>query len=180
MPEIQPDITSYSFDPSHPFTCVPPFEGESIASFLYRFRQAEGNRISAAKDLGKILEVGTAITRWEDLLFGGRKPKQKQVEALSKVTRVEVDRLWQMFPPKGERSQPNTIRVCAACCLEDSYHRIAWQFYSTAGCDRHRLRLLPRCWGCEKPFLVEGLLKQQNCVHCGMSFKKMVKRQKNY
>jgi hypothetical protein len=106
--------------------------------------------------------------------------QQKQVEALGKATRVEVARLWEMFPLKGERSQPSTIRICAACCLEDSYHRIAWQLYSTEGCDRHRLRLLPRCWGCEKPFSVEGLLKQQNCVHCGMPLKTMVKRQKAY
>lgn len=180
MPEKQSNLNCYSFDPEHPYTYVPPLEGESIASFLYRFRQAPGNRISTARQLGEILEVGTAIKRWEYLLFGGRKPKQKQVEALSKVTRVDVDRLWQMFPPKGDQSQPGTIRICAACCLEDSYHRIAWQLYSTEGCDRHRLRLLPRCWGCEKPFSVEGLLKQQNCVHCGMPFKTMVKRQKAY
>lgn len=170
----------YTFDPNHPYTIVHPLDGESIASFLYRFRRAKGNRISSARQLGEILEVGTVINRWEDLLFGGRKPKQKQVEALSKVTRVEVDRLWQMFPPKGERSQPHTIRICAACCLENSYHRIAWQLYSTEGCDRHRLRLLPRCWACEKNFSVEALLKEQRCVHCGMSFKSMVKKQKPY
>jgi hypothetical protein len=180
MAETQIDQTAYVFDPDHPFTCVSPLEGESIASFLYRFRRAEGNRISTASDLGKILEVGTAITRWEDLLFGGRKPKQKQVEALSQATKVSVNRLWQRFPPQGERSQPHTIRICAACCLEEPYHRIAWQLYSTAGCDRHRLRLLPRCWACEKNFSVESLLKQQNCAHCGMSFKSMVKKQKSY
>jgi hypothetical protein len=170
----------YTFDPNHPYTIIQPLDGESIASFLYRFRRAKGNRISSASQLGEILEVGTVINRWEDLLFGGRKPKQKQVEALSKVTQIEVDRLWQMFSPKGERSQPNTIRICAACCLETPYHRIAWQLHSTAGCDRHRLRLLPRCWACEKPFSVEALLKQQSCAHCGMSFKKMMKKQKAY
>jgi hypothetical protein len=83
--------------------------------------------------LGEILEVGTVINRWEDLLFGGRKPKPKQVEALSKATRVEADRLWQMFPPQGEQSHPNTVRIYAACCLEDSYHQIAWQLHSTEG-----------------------------------------------
>ena len=170
----------YTFDPNHPYTIVQPLDGESIASFLYRFRQAKGNRISSTSQLGKILEVGTAINRWEDLLFGGRKPKQKQMEALSKVTRVEVDRLWQMFPPKGERSQPNTIRICAACCLEHSYHRIAWQLYSTEGCDRHRLRLLPRCWACEEPFSVMGLLEAPECKRCSMPFKTMRKKQKSY
>ncbi|MBW4472722.1 MAG: TniQ family protein [Stenomitos rutilans HA7619-LM2] len=170
----------YTFDPNHPYTIVHPHAGESIASFLYRFRQAKGNRISSPSQLGAILEVGTAIKRWENLLFSGRKPQQKQVEALSKITQVEVDRLWQMFPPKGERSQPNTIRICAACCLEEPYHRIAWQLYSTAGCDRHRLRLLPRCWACEKNFSVEALLKEQKCAHCGMSFRSMVKKQKPY
>ncbi len=162
------------------FKYVEPKDGESIASFLYRFRQAKGNRISSPSQLGEILEVGTAIKRWEDLLFGGRKPQQKQVQALSKVTQVEVDRLWQMFPPKGQRSQPNTIRICAACCLEDPYHRIAWQLYSTAGCERHRLRLLPRCPACETPFSVIGLLEVPACKRCGMPFKTMQKRQKAY
>lgn len=180
MAETQIDQITYVFDPNHPFTCVSPLEGESIANFLYRFRRAKGNRISTASDLGKILEVGTAITRWEDLLFGGRKPKQKQVEALSQATKVPVDRLWQLFPPPGERSQPNTIRICAVCCLEDSYHRIAWQLYSTAGCDRHRLRLLPRCWACEKPFSVVGILEAKGCKHCGILFKTIAKKQKSY
>lgn len=180
MPEVQPTLSTYSFDPKHPFTYVSPLEGESIASFLYRFRRAKGNRLSSPSQLGKILEVGTAIKRWEDLLFGGRKPQQKQVQALSKITQVEVDRLWEMFPPLGERSQPNTIRICAACCLEDPYHRIAWQLYSTAGCERHRLRLLPRCPVCENPFSVIGLLEVPACKRCGMPFKTMQKRQKAY
>jgi len=180
MVETQNNQTTYVFDPNHPFTCVLPLEGESIASFLYRFRRAEGNRISTANDLGRILEVGTAITRWEDLLFGGRKLKQKQVEALSKITRVEVDRLRQMFPPKGERSQPKTIRICAACCHENSYHRIAWQLHSKNGCDRHCLRLLSKCWACEKPFSVVDLLEARGCRKCGMLFKSMLKKQKLY
>jgi len=180
VPEVQSDPALHSFDPKHPFTYVQPLEGESIASFLYRFRRAKGNRISTAGALGKIIEVGTAIKRWEDLLFGGRKPKQTQVEAISRVTGVSVDRLWQMFPPLGERSQPNTIRICAACCLEEPYHRIAWQLYSTAGCERHRLRLLPRCLACENPFSVIGLLEVPACKRCGMPFKTMKKRQKGY
>jgi len=162
------------------FKYVEPKDGESIASFLYRFRRAKGNRISSASQLGEILEVGTVINRWEDLLFSGRKPKQKQIEALSKVTQVEVDRLWQMFPPKGERSQPKTIRICAACCHEDSYHRIAWQLHSTHGCDRHCLRLLSKCWACEQPFSVVDLLDARGCRKCGMLFKSMLKKQKLY
>lgn len=168
------------FTPDYQFRYVEPLEGESIASFLIRFRRAKGNRISSESYLGEIVRIGTAIGRWEELLFEGRKPKQSQVEALSRVTGVTVDRLWEMFPPPREQSQPHTIRICAACCLEEPYHRIAWQLYSTAGCDRHRLRLLPRCWACEKNFSVESLLKQQNCAHCGMSFKSMVKKQKSY
>ena len=167
----------YTFDPNHPYTIVHPYAGESIASFLYRFRRAKGNRLSSPSQLGEILEVGTAIKRWENLLFGGRKPQQKQVEALSKVTRVEVDRLWEMFPPKGERSQPNTIRICAACCLENPYHRIAWQLYSTLRCDRHQLFLLPKCLGCKKPFSVVELPEAKGCKHCGMLFETMIKRQ---
>lgn len=175
----QTSLTTYLFDPKHPFTYVPPLEGESIANFLYRFRSAPGNRISTAGALGEILGVGTAIQCWENLLFGGRKPMQEEVEALSKVTRVEVDRLWQMFPPKGERSQPNIIRMCAACYQESPYHRITWQLHSTKGCERHRLKLLMKCPGCETRFPIPSLWGEGRCQNkkCGMRYSRMAKHQ---
>lgn len=173
-------MTDYSFEPGHPFTCVPPLEGESIASFLYRFRSAPGNRISSPSALGKILGIGTAINRWEKFFFGGRKPEQEEIEALSRVTRVDVDRLWQMFPPEGERSQPNIIRLCAACYEEGPYHRIAWQLRSARGCDRHKLKLLMKCPSCETLFPLPSQWVEGRCHNkkCGMRYTRMVKHQK--
>ncbi|MBD1871289.1 TniQ family protein [Cyanobacteria bacterium FACHB-471] len=160
------------------FKYVEPKDGESIASFIHRFRQAKGNRISSPSQLGEILEVGTAINCWENLQFG-RKPTQEEVAALSKVTRVETDRLWQMFPPKGERSQPNVIRLCAACYQEGPYHRIAWQLRSTRGCDRHKLKLLMKCPGCETLFPVPSRWVEGKCQNkkCGMRYSRMAKHQ---
>lgn len=161
------------------FNTIEPKEGESIASFLVRFRNAKANRISSATRLGEIVGADTPIHCWEKLFFN-QKPKQEQLEALGRVTRVEVDRLRQMFPAKGEQSPPRPIRMCAACCQKDSYHRIAWQYRSTRDCEFHRITLLTTCPNCKNSFSIDGLLNQsKKCGKCGMSFQAMVKNRVN-
>ena len=167
----------YSFDPEAPFTYVEPLDEESIASFLYRFRQAKGNRISSPSYLGELADIGFAVCRWEKLRFNPR-PSLEELEGISRITRVEVDRVTAMFPPTGQSSPPEPIRFCAACCTAEAYHRVNWHLKSTAGCNRHQLRLLSKCPGCEKRFELPDLVGKKGCQKCHMSFKSMVKRQK--
>ncbi|MBD2093413.1 TniQ family protein [Microcoleus sp. FACHB-1515] len=167
----------YTFDPDHPYTIVQPLNGESIASFLYRFRRAKGNRISSASAFGKLIGIGFATCRWEKLRFHPR-PTQAELEALSQATRIEVDRLNELFPLPGEALPPEQVRFCAACYLEEPCHRLAWHLKATDSCDRHPLRLLPACPGCKKPFEVADALAAAGCQPCGMSFKSMKKRQR--
>jgi hypothetical protein len=166
----------YSFDPEHPFTLVEPLDGESIASFLYRFRRAKGNRISSPSALGDLAGIGFAVCRWEKSRFKPR-PTQKELEAISDVTQVTVDRLTDMFPHPGESSPPEPIRFCAACCAEEPYHRVKWYLKSTVGCNRHQLRLLSNCRGCGKSFEVSDLVGKEGCQKCGIPFKTLVKKQ---
>lgn len=157
------------------FNTIEPKAGESIASFLIRFRNAEANRISSATRLAEIVGSDTPIHCWEKLFFSKR-PKQEQLEALSKVTRVEVNRLRMMFPAEDQKSPPTPIRICAACCHEDSYHRIVWQYKSTQICERHKCKLLMKCPNCKKPFSVNELLgEEKGCINCGMNFNSMAK-----
>lgn len=167
----------YTFDPNHPYTIVPPLDDESIASFLYRFRRAKGNRISSASALGSLIKIGFAVCRWEKFRFNPR-PTMAELEALSQATCIEVERLNQMFPSPGEALPPDRVQFCAACYLEEPYHQLRWHLKTTAGCDRHQFCLLPACPGCKKPFQVADALAAAGCQHCGMSFKSMVKRQK--
>nr|WP_315874930.1 hypothetical protein [Chamaesiphon minutus] len=48
------------------------------------------------------------------------------------------------------------IRLCGDCygdCYgESSYHRIEWQLKSVDRCQRHQLRLLPKCCNCQAKF----------------------------
>ncbi|MBD2093433.1 TniQ family protein [Microcoleus sp. FACHB-1515] len=160
------------------FNVVEPKDGESIASFLLRFRHAKANRISSATRLGELVGADTPVHCWEKLFFSP-KPTQKQLEALSRVTRVEVDRLRQMFPAQTEQSRPYPIRICAACCQEDAYHRLAWQFIPVKGCNQHGIDLLMKCPNCKESFSIFGLLEEaKGCRNCGMRFKSMVKNRK--
>jgi len=160
------------------FNTVKPRDGESIASFLIRFRNAKANRISSATRLGEIVGAYTPIHCWEKLFFN-QKPKQEQLEALARVTRVEVERLRQMFPAQGERSHPYPIRICAACCQESSYHRIVWQYTRTRRCEKHQILLMAKCPHCKEPFSIKGLLDRANgCRSCGMRFQTMSKNKR--
>jgi hypothetical protein len=72
------------------------------------------------------------------------------------------------------------IRLCAACYKEQPYHRLEWQFQSTKGCDRHKLRLLSKCPSCEERFAVPAEWVEGKCKKCGMKFESMAKKQKFY
>lgn len=110
---------------SYWLTRVEPFEGESISHFLGRFRRAEGNRCSAPSGLGEVSGLGSGIVRWERLYFNPF-PTQQQLEMLAETVMLDVDRLRQMFPPQGARSQPKPILLCATCYAEQPYHRLVW------------------------------------------------------
>ncbi len=72
-----------------------------------------------------------------------------------------------------------SIRLCAACYGEKPYHRLAWQFESTAGYEVHQLRLLSRCIGCGEKFAIPVDWKGK-CKRCKLEFERMKKRQKRY
>lgn len=158
-----------------PRWCPEPYLGESIANYLVRLRHQDVASISAPSSLSKAIGLGIALTRWEKFRFNPF-PSQEEIEKLGNCIGLEVEKLIAMFPPKGERMKLEPIRLCAACYAEEPYHRLAWQFQSTAGCDKHQLRLLSKCPGCERPFTIPALVIEAKCP-CGMYFRRMVKRQ---
>ena len=161
-----------------PRWCPEPYEGESISSYLVRFRSQEITQISAPSSFSKAIGLGIALTRWEKFRFNPF-PSGEEIEKFCNSVGLEVEKLHAMLPPKGERMKLEPVRLCAACYEESPYHRLKWQFQSTAGCDRHQLRLLSKCPGCEKPFSIPSLIQEKQCK-CGMYFSKMAKQQKPF
>ncbi len=161
-----------------PRWCPEPYEGESIANYLVRFRSQEAVSISAPSSFSKAIGLGIALTRWEKFRFNPF-PSDEEIQKFCSFVGLEIEKLVAMLPSKDERIKLEPIRLCAACYVEKPYHRLEWQFQSTAGCDKHRLRLLSKCPGCEKPFGIPALVIEGKC-QCGMPFRRMVKRQKPY
>ncbi|HAX78807.1 MAG TPA: hypothetical protein DCY88_24005 [Cyanobacteria bacterium UBA11372] len=151
-----------------------PLEGESLSHFLGRFRRA--NNLTPT-GLGKMAGLGGAIARWEKFRFNPP-PSRQQLEALAVVVGVESDRLQQMLPPPGVGMKLEPIRLCGACYAEVPCHEIKWQFKTTAGCDRHGLRLLSECPNCGARFKVPSLWVDGWCQRCFMNFGEIVKYQK--
>ncbi|PSB14771.1 hypothetical protein C7B61_11680 [filamentous cyanobacterium CCP1] len=161
-----------------PRWCPEPYEGESIASYLVRFRSQEVAQISTPSSFSKAIGLGIALTRWEKFRFNPF-PSEEEIQKFCGVVGLELERFKAMLPPEGERMKLEPIRLCAACYAEAPYHRLKWQFQSTEGCSKHKLRLLSKCPGCERPFTIPGLAVEGKCP-CGMFYKRMAKSQKPY
>jgi TniQ len=157
---------------------VEPYEGESISHYFGRYRREETVSISSPSRLSQEAGLGIALTRWEKFRFNPF-PTREELEAIGKLIGLDAERLFQMLPPKGERMKLEPIRLCAACYADAPYHRIEWQFQSTAGCECHQLRLLSKCPGCEKSFPIPALWVKGECQRCRMTFRTMVSWQKN-
>jgi len=153
---------------------VEPLEGESLSHFLGRFRRA--NKLTP-NGLGKMAGLSGAIARWEKFRFNPP-PSLQQLEALAVVVGVEGEQLQEMLPPPGVGMKLEPIRLCGACYAQSPCHRIEWQFKTTQGCDRHKLRLLSECPNCGARFKVPALWTEGWCQRCFMEFGKMTEYQK--
>lgn len=160
---------------------VEPLDGESLSHFLGRFRRE--NYLTSTQ-LGKLTGLGAVILRWEKLYFNPF-PTLQELEALSSVVGVNVDRLMEMLPSQGMTMKPRPIRLCGACYAESPCHRVDWQLKDKIRCDGytgrrhpHNLRLLTKCTNCETPFPIPADWVQGECPHCFLPFVTMAKRQK--
>lgn len=157
-----------------------PYEGESLPHYLGRLRRLEGNNLPSATSLGISVGIGAIVAQWE-LGFFNPFPSIEQLTTLKTVIGLEIDRLTQMLHPEGVTLDPRPIRLCGACYAECPCHRLEWQFKSraTARCDRHKLKLLMKCPGCETLFPVPSLWIEGRCQNkkCGMRYTRMAKHQ---
>ncbi|HEY9697113.1 MAG TPA: TniQ family protein [Trichocoleus sp.] len=158
---------------------VEPYEGESISHYFGRFRRYELNCVSAPTPLSNAAGIGFALSRWEKFRFNPF-PTNKELKAMGKLVGLKAERLLAMFPPKDTPTINCSTRLCGACYAEVPYHRMAWQFESTEGCDRHQLRLISRCPACDEKIPLPVEWTEGKCQKCGMKFQSMMKRQKPY
>lgn len=163
----------------HPPWYIEPYEKESISHYFGRFRRSETVCVSSPASLSKAAGIGSVLARWEKFRFNPE-PSQKELEAIGSLIGLDADSLTQMLPPKGEKMKLEPIRLCAACYAEKPYHRVEWQYQSTVGCERHKLRLLSNCSACGERFAIPAKWSKGECQKCGMPFKSMAKHQKAY
>lgn len=156
-----------------------PYEGESVSHYFGRFRRQPEVSIPKPAQLSQLAEIGPALFRWEKFYFNPP-PTLEELEALAQLISLDIEKLDALFPPHDERTLHRSTRLCAACYREAPYHRKEWQFQSVEGCERHRLRFLSRCPGCDTKIALPRDWVQGVCLHCGMRFESMVKHQKNY
>jgi TniQ len=155
---------------------VEPFDGESLSHFLGRFRRQ--NHLSPSA-LGDLAGVGAIIARWERFHLNPF-PSDAELAAVADVVGVTPERFRQMLAPEGVKMKCEPIRLCGACCQEEPYHRLEWQYQLTGGCDRHQLRLLSKCRNCQAKFPMPALWEDGCCLRCRLSFGEMAKWQKAY
>lgn len=157
-----------------------PYKGESLPHYLGRLRRVAGNNLPSANCLGEAVNVGAIIAQWEQGYFNPF-PTLEQLTALGTVIDLEVDRLAQMLPSTKDKLDPRPIRLCGACYVECPCHRIEWQFKSklSSRCDRHKLKLLLKCPGCETLFPPPSRWVEGRCQNkkCGMRYSRMAKHQ---
>ncbi|XGW00044.1 MAG: TniQ family protein [Leptolyngbya sp. BL-A-14] len=171
-------MTMESGEVYHSPLYLPPYDDESISHYLGRWFRQEVVQTDAII-LGKKLRLGKILWRWQNFYLNPE-PTREQIAKIGGLMELEVERLLLMFPPENEVSSPRPIRLCAFCYVEAPYHKLEWQFRSTAGCERHQCRLLSKCPACEKPFAIPAQWEKGSCQGCGMLFKSMTKRQKPY
>jgi hypothetical protein len=157
---------------------LPPYEGESFSHYLGRWMRRPAISILESSSLSKQLNLGVTLWRWERFYFNPP-PSEDELAVMGEIMDIDVDRLRLLFPPKGETVNTEPIRLCAVCYGEKAYHRMAWQYQSTAGCEVHHLRLLSRCISCGDKFPIP-VEWQGRCNRCKTLFKFMKKRQKAY
>ncbi|MBD2088612.1 TniQ family protein [Microcoleus sp. FACHB-1515] len=158
-----------------------PYPGESLPHYLGRLRRLMGNNLPSATSLGEVIGVGAVVAQWEQGYLNPF-PIEEQLAALGAAIGLEVDRLAQMLPSEKDNLDPRPIRLCGACYAECPCHQIKWQFKSRSSprCDRHKLKLLMKCPGCETPFPIPSLWVEGRCPNekCGMRYSRMAKHQK--
>lgn len=158
---------------------VKPYQGESISHYLGRWRRYEVNSLSSPGSLGIFAGIGSVTARWEKFRFN-HFPTQEELEAVSEVMEMDVKELIATLPSKNQPMKLEPIRLCAACYDDRPYHLLEWQFKSTPGCDRHRLRLLSNCPSCGERFPVPAEWVEGRCNKCRMKYGSMAKNQKSY
>ncbi|MBD2038291.1 TniQ family protein [Leptolyngbya sp. FACHB-321] len=161
-----------------PRWCPDPLEGESIASYLVRFRSQEVSAMSTIGSLSRELRLGTALGRWEKFRFNPF-PSVQEIELFCNRLGLEVEKLIPTFPSKEQKMKLEPIRLCASCYADAPYHRLEWQFKAIAGCHRHQVRLLHKCPSCERLFSIPELITEEKCK-CGMYFRRMSRHQKRF
>jgi transcriptional regulator with XRE-family HTH domain len=142
--------------------------GESFGHFLSRFRRA--NHLSSSQLSVMLGHEYMTVSYWETP-SRRRRPGAEDLEALSRLTGVDVAQLNLMIVPRGFPLYLRT-RLCAFCYEEAQFHKLVWQDVNIFECDRHCCQLLSVCPRCKMGFRLPAYWDGQ-CDQCHLPFVEM-------
>jgi len=155
---------------------IQPYSGESLSHYLGRFRRANHLTVSA---LGKESGLGGIFIKRLEHFHLNPFPTAEQIAGLAGYMGISPKEVLGMLPPHGVSMKLEPSRLCAACYAEVPYHRLAWQYKQTSGCEKHRLRLLSACPKCKKRFGIPSIWTGY-CDRCRLPYESMWTFQRSF
>lgn len=148
---------------------VSAYPEESFGHFLGRFRRANHLKRS---DLSAMLGLKYRTVSYWETPSRRRIPAPKDLEALSRLTRVDAECLRSMLIP--DDTLYLQTRLCALCYAEDPFHKVTWQDARISECDRHRCDLLSGCPQCGSDFQLPSYWADGQCDRCDLPLRKCI------
>ena len=145
---------------------VAPYPMESFGHYLGRFRRAN---VLSSSQLSAYLGVGQKDVSYWETPSRRRRPTLSERRQLCSVLGIGLDRLNQMWLPKGEPFYLPT-RLCALCYAEQPCHQVIWQQAHQSSCALHGNPFLTACPQCDHVFLLPSHWVNGQCEWCGLPF----------
>lgn len=159
-----------------------PFEGESLTSFLYRLSQSNGIPMLHLWNTIKN-QYTDHYAQWSDINIIDFAPINTiNIKKLSQYLGVEVEKMLKctfynvlsLFCGESEversRFLSGTLReklhYCPSCYNEKAYNQLLWKINGIDGCLKHGIKLLNKCFHCNKEIKYKDILILGECPYC--------------
>lgn len=165
-----------------------PFEGESLSSFLYRLSQSNGIPMLQLWNTIKN-QYTDHYAQWNDINIIDFAPINTiNIKKLSQYLDVEAETMLNctfynvlyLFCGNSEtersRFLSGTLReklhYCPSCFKEKSYHRLLWKVDGIDYCLKHGVKLLNKCFHCNREIKYKDIKILGVCPYCEQSLSK--------
>jgi hypothetical protein len=159
-----------------------PFEGESLSSFLYRLSKSNGIPMLQFWNTIKNQFINH-YAQWNDINLIDFAPINTiNVKKLSQYLDVEAEIILKctfynvlcLFcgDSEIERSRflsgilREVLHYCPSCFKEKAYNRLLWKINGIDGCLKHGVKLLNKCFHCDREIKYKDISNLGVCPYC--------------